>query len=695
MYIRNAAGEYERFAHAENLFYRVFDTVYPGESGELFVTFLGSPIYGRSLVCGEYRLDMTVTIRCELGEPDYMRVIWSGTPVTASSFFFTVAERPAQVPPSPVKKTVMPHPGRNRWLHTYEEFLSSYESIGCPDELVDGTMWVQPAPWTTHLTVKLLLGDEPGLAACAVPVEVESDSLQVALAPDNENYVIQSDGTRFPAITTQMMADMRGNVQISPYPGFNIVNDLLDMQEAGVNCLSTTVAFAFDTADEGEDHDNVDAFKFGADMLRAMGLRMDGLVCYPFGSDASRANRPSAERIAGRPLDTDDLTGYGSPVHGEIGGIFARYGFERYGDNYMVRGNGDVPLVLEDTRGWMRVDLHNRYPVGATTKAAFRRWLKERYGTVQSLNEQWGSAFDSFEAIDPEMDGAPGQHGVCYEYLAENKVFHDYSPAMRDFDAYRTQERVDNCYQILAAVSDVLAQGKIMLRTEGGNWLVSGIDPAAESPSLRHVLYSQRRCAAIAEIVQESGLFCAHSDYTTLPFTPDEVGMLTRLAVEQGLPPVHLPQFNRMRDIAINAVYGHDSYRIHYCLKRRAKGVFINTITALFPWFRATYENGGTPGILWQDYLCDGYATRTQFLEMQFFLKKLKEALDTPEGKRWRTDYDRPDDSFRKNARAKWSYDPNYIREYLRFVREEARQSKFCERKAARDGAPVCRTVRG
>jgi hypothetical protein len=96
-----------------------------------------------------------------------------------------------------------------------------------------------------------------------------------------------------------------------------------------------------------------------------------------------------------------------------------------------------------------------------------------------------------------------------------------------------------------------------------------------------------------------------------------------------------LPQFDRMRDIAINAVHGNDFTYEYNLAGENVKGAYINTVCSAFEWFRATYENGGVPGILWQDYLCDGYATATQRREIAFFTKKLTEALDSSEGRAW------------------------------------------------------------
>jgi len=79
--------------------------------------------------------------------------------------------------------------------------------------------------------------------------------------------------------------------------------------------------------------------------------------------------------------------------------------------------------------------------------------------------------------------------------------------------------------------------------------------------------------------------------------------------------------------------------------------------TALYPWFKATYEEGGIPGILWEDYQCDGFATETQKREMRIFRERLEAALSSPEASRARAAGVRePNREWRKGTRAMWSY---------------------------------------
>lgn len=51
---------------------------------------------------------------------------------------------------------------------------------------------------------------------------------------------------------------------------------------------------------------------------------------------------------------------------------------------------------------------------------------------------------------------------------------------------------------------------------------------------------------------------------------------------------------------------------MRYGLDELAKEMMIHCLMAAYPWWKATYEEGGAPGIICSDYLCDGFATETQ-----------------------------------------------------------------------------------
>ena len=111
-----------------------------------------------------------------------------------------------------------------------------------------------------------------------------------------------------------------------------------------------------------------------------------------------------------------------------------------------------------------------------------------------------------------------------------------------------------------------------------------------------------------------------------------------------------------MRDIAINRRYGSD-YQVHYNLPEPRKGYMMHCLVALYPWFTAVHEEGGIPGILWEDIQCDGFATETQKREMRLFREKLGQAMSTPEGQKALTEgVKTPSQEWRKGARGLWSY---------------------------------------
>jgi hypothetical protein len=111
-----------------------------------------------------------------------------------------------------------------------------------------------------------------------------------------------------------------------------------------------------------------------------------------------------------------------------------------------------------------------------------------------------------------------------------------------------------------------------------------------------------------------------------------------------------------MRDVVINKKYGTD-YQLHYNLPESRKGIMMHCLTAVFPWWKAVYEEGGAPGILWDDYECDAFVTETQKREMRFFEEKLTRALSTPAAKKARAaGIRRPSQEWRNNVTKKWSY---------------------------------------
>ncbi len=436
-----------------------------------------------------------------------------------------------------------------------------------------------------------LATDSPHVNA-AIPIEVDPAPLEIAFDPHPPACMVR-DGQREPIIASQTMADMRTNVQIGPFPERHIRERLREMMDHGINVVAcTAMPWLYDDMNRPASNHQGDTFKYALDAARLEGMVLEGWGAYPFDRGA---NGPIAAWITGRPAGITEWSRDGAtishadPVLPAVNAAVWLYQFRRWGDLYLQTGSGQVPIGVEDTRGWMRQDVNVRHPIGARTVRAFREWVRRKYGRIEDANAAWGTSYESFDRIEPEKDQVANQFGHIWEYVRADHPFHDWNRAVDDLDEFRTEQRVANYRDTLELVRKEIPDAVISLRTEGGNVLAAGLDPRDPNPHLRHIYYSQRRCAAIAEVLQRSGLVKFHSVYITVPYTPSELRPLVRACVAQGIVPMWLPQFDNMRDIAINRRYGSD-YQVHFNLPEPRKGYMMHCLTALYPWFKAVYE---------------------------------------------------------------------------------------------------------
>ncbi len=687
---KQADNRYETMGTAYNLYYRDLEYLYPGESHEIWLHLASNmPGYaegagksgtpqGFGIAPGEYKLQLRLFSR-SYQTPDTFLNIWEGPLMYTWEMPFTVEAQGRQAPVPPGEKTLVdgPSPDRiTRFIHTFEEFTAAFDCHQALDRLtgvgqgqaapadgrssIKGTLHLQVAPWTRQVVVKVV-GTEPlAIATAAVPINVESESLKLRFRISPETCMIKDD-RRVPLITAQTMADMRTNIQIGPFPEKHIAERLREMMDHGINTICTTaMPWLYDDMRDPRSNYQGDAFKYVLDVARAEGLAVEGWGTYPF----DRANSGEvAAWVTGKPVD---MTTYqpGAPriSHNEpmlpyVNAVTWLYQFHRWGDLYLQNERGDVPISVEDTRGWLRQDVNARLPMGDETMRAFRKWVRRKYRTIAAVNAAWGTAFKTFDKIQPERGQVRNEFGHLWEYTDPKHPFHDWNPAVCDLDEFRTQLRIDNYRDTLEIVRKEIPAAVLTLRTEGANVLVDGLDPTDPNAHLRHICYSQRRGALIAGMLQKSGLIRYHADYITLPYTPSELRRLVRTTVDQGIIPAWLPQFDNMRDIAINQRYGSE-YQVHYNLPEPRKGYMMHCLVALYPWFTAVYEEGGIPGILWEDYQCDGFATETQKREMRLFKEKLAEAMSTPAAVKACTENIKmPPQEWRKRARGVWSYE--------------------------------------
>jgi len=643
-------GTFVRVAGTINRHERILDYMYPGETQEFWAHFYypnnGTP-HGFGLEPGEYKIVVQFCTRCHYHYHRFWNM-WKG-PV------FAEFEVPVVVAKEPVEAPVVVH-RRNaehdlpdlipRYIHSFEEFMAGFDVHLAPKSETNGTLYCQVAPWTTQLVLKIVDAEGGRLMTQAIPIRVSEAGLRIKYDPDHPMTVTRA-GRKFPAITAQAMPGMRWNIHFGPDPAATLRRYFDDMRSCGINLMVTTAGNWMYSDFDGDSHPLGDAFMYFLDLCREGGMPVQGWAVYPL-------NRMQylkyAGQILGKELDATEIEhrpGYCNKADPDLPiavAALTKYNLARWGDIWYQLPDGRVPVDIEDSWGWMRDDLDIRYPEGSHMVSWFRQYLKGKYEFIHRLNEAWGTSFASFDDIDPEAGQTENQFGHKWEYINRALAFCDWSLPVDEWDRFRTQARVEIYEKTMALVRRSIPGAAFCLRTEGGNIPLSDLSAQDKNSHERHLFYSQRRCAIMGEYIGPSDSIIMHSDYVTMPYPPSRLRSYIARCVRMGLIPAHLPQFDHMRDIAVNDSWGGD-YEINYNLPGPQHAVMMHTLTAVYPWWRATYEEGGTPGILWGDYACDGFATETQKREMKLFVQELEEEM-----RRHPNAFDpdpKPDDSWR------------------------------------------------
>ncbi len=633
-----------------NQFERHLEYLYPGESFEQWVSFwhpAPDPVHCRTLPLGRHVIEYQAAYRWNR-DFNWSINMWSGRTWHVLRVPITVAAEAAQTPLEGVEESAIdPDPDpMPRHIRRLEEFMTGLrifereEVAGGPRE----TLHLQVAPWTRHVVLKLIGNTAGRITTAEVPLEVSPAGLAIRPRPDNP-FVVVRDGKAEPALCTQVMPAMRSSSQLGPNPEQHLPERLREMLDLGVNVICTTAGdwhqpqIYSEEAFVGDIQAETWKYYYDAIVPRTR-VPVFGWGLFP----ARTAHVLHLGRHYWRePIDVPFVqmvyTYAGSPdldvAHPDFPRLYAGailFNHKRWGRLWYRTADGEVPIDVEDSWGWHRDDINVRYVLGEEALKRWRRWLAERYGSLERLNQAWGTAYTSYEEIDPQKD--QGNEGRPFDadlthlapvYNRPEHPFHDWTAATEDWDLFRTELRCDIYEQILRHVRRVIPKAQINIRTEGSIVPVP-VDADDPNPHMRHVRYSQRRQALIAEVLARRKVFRYHSDYTTLPYTETEWRTLLRRLSEQGMRGNYLPQFCTARDMLVNPHYGRD-YQMNYNLPRPAKALMMHVLQAAYPVWRAQYEEGHCPGVLWEDYMCDGFVTETQKRELKLFRQRLNAAV--------------------------------------------------------------------
>jgi len=623
---------------------RFFEYVYPGESTELWAQFY-CPKFGgdwcMGLRPGSYRLDFRMVYRYH-PQFRWWTNIWTGREFARLTFPFEAAGETAQTEVQTNFKITDSEEKMPGYVERFEEFMTAFRIYPTASESAkhQETIYLQVAPWTEDVVVKLMLTDPRQIAAARIPITITNETLKIKYNPDNI-MVVNKHGREEPAFIAQAMPGMRSGIQLGPYPEVHLRDRLREMKDLGVNVIAnTTGSWAIGEVNGSTQvHLLAAQYKYFYDVLaRDLDMTLIGWSVYP---PANPRWFENATPFFGKKLEYSQVEGgyhdarrtvdMGDPLMPEVVAAWATYNYKRWGDMWFVTKDGRVPVDTEDTWGWLRDDNNQRYPLGPLGIKQFQDWVKAKYGSIERVNKAWGSDFKSFDQIDPQQNqgkegSAEGQEinsGLVYNN--PDNVFHEWTPATEDWDVFRTELRMDIYRKANEIIRKTIPNAELALRTEGANLLVKG-DPKSDSTHLRHLYYAQRRNALVYDVLKKADVLHFHSDYTTLPYTEEEWRQAMRQMTADGFIAGYVPQFDHMRDILLNDHYGRE-YKLHYGLDEPRQGMMIHCLSAAYPWWKATYEEGGAPGIIWSDYACDGFVTETQKRE----LRLLRDHFDSME----------------------------------------------------------------
>ena len=192
---------------------------------------------------------------------------------------------------------------------------------------------------------------------------------------------------------------------------------------------------------------------FYDELMRKLDMTAMGWSLYP---PSNKVWYDCAEPLLGRKVSYSKTGGgyggrsetidMGDPAVSEIIAAWAKFNYSRWGDMWFKTKDGRVPIDIEDSWGWLRDDINCRYRIGPLAIERFRDWLKAKYRTIENVNSAWKSNYTAFDEIDPEANQGKEGDNITTASPVYNKkelVFHDWSPAVEDWDRFRTELKME------------------------------------------------------------------------------------------------------------------------------------------------------------------------------------------------------------------------------------------------------------
>ena len=223
--------------------FRHLDYLYPGDSTEFWANFYcpqqGDADWNWGLKPGDYRIDFRMVARF-YDRYDWVVNVWGGTEFARLEVPIKAAESFEQ---TSVKTSLLNHgtAGKQPVLYAkYEEFMTAFHCHASSiNSSLKDTLYLQVAPWTEYVTIKLILTDPLEIKLVHVPVKTDLSVLKIEYNPLNKN-VIEQDGRQVPVFASQPMPGMRTGIVFGPFPEKHMYQRLKEMKDLGVNVIINT-----------------------------------------------------------------------------------------------------------------------------------------------------------------------------------------------------------------------------------------------------------------------------------------------------------------------------------------------------------------------------------------------------------------------------------------------------------------------
>jgi hypothetical protein len=173
---------------------------------------------------------------------------------------------------------------------------------------------------------------------------------------------------------------------------------------------------------------------------------------------------------------------------------------------FRVKNTGNTILKPEGFGGWgLYPELCTRDAGGALKVYShhYNLYIRDRKSLYPGETHDFWVNFTSAQSTD-SYRLPPGDYSIMFRaykgwndwsnmwdgawmYLAEMPI------TLADFDEFRTWTRIKNYRESLDLIRQEVPQAAMLLRTEGANAIVEGLDPSDPEPHIRQASYSQRR----------------------------------------------------------------------------------------------------------------------------------------------------------------------------------------------------------